>query len=141
MRNSRFEIFVQNVIIKQQKKLTDTADIFNALVDKTKKMQQHREIPEKDKENEECEDCAGLPRGASNQQGLHNSQPLLHPSRNCVPLSLYVCVVSEQYRLAKVLRCRECDLRLNWQGYNAVTTVYTRLHCCRTSTKECAPVT
>lgn len=33
-----------------------------------------------------------------------------------------VCVVSEQYRLAKVSRCRECDLRLNWQGYNAVTT-------------------
>lgn len=89
---------------------------------------------------EECEDCAGPPRGASSQQGLHNSQLRLHPSRNCAPLSLCVCVVSEQYRLAKVLRCRECDLRLNWQGYNAVTTVYTRMHCCCTSTKECTPV-
>lgn len=52
--------------------------------------------------------------------------------------SLYVCVVSEQYRLAKVSRCRECDLRLNWHGYKAVTMVYTRLH---TSAKECTPAT
>lgn len=37
-----------------------------------------------------------------------------------------VCVVSEQYRHAKVPRCRECDLRLNCQGYSAVTAAYAR---------------
>lgn len=125
--------------ILQRKKLVDiAASILGASVDGTREMQQHREFLEKDKE---YEDCAGLPRGTSNQQELHNSQPRLHSSRNCAPLSLCVCVVSEQYRLAKVLRCRECDLRLNWQGYNAVTTVYTRLHCYRTSTKECTSAT
>lgn len=40
--------------------------------------------------------------------------------------SLCVCVVSEQYRHAKVPRCRECDLRLNCQGYSVVTAAYAR---------------
>lgn len=39
---------------------------------------------------------------------------------------LCVCVVSEQYRHAKVARPRECDLRLNCRGYSLVTAAYTR---------------
>lgn len=71
-----------------------------------------------------------LPRGAAtNRNCIIHSPGYIRPG---IALRFRcVCVVSEQYRLAKVSRCRECDLRLNWQGYNAVTTgLYTRLHCC-----------
>lgn len=46
------------------------------------------------------------------------------------PGSLCVCVVSEQYRRAKVPRCRECDLRLNCRGYSAVTGAYAPFYAC-----------
>jgi len=56
-----------NYQILQQKKLVDIAAsilIVSASVDRTREMQSHREFLEKDKE---YENCAGLPRGASNQ--------------------------------------------------------------------------